>query len=122
MSTMFWKGRRLIVALQEFQSVFQEGPETLENMEDLEIMPWGAREIVPWGSGRHPWRLCQGVHGGHPLEIMPEGSWRTSSGHYARGVMEDILWKLCQRGHGGYPLEGYAMDDIGGEGWKFGRC
>ena len=40
MSTMFWKGRRLIVALQESQSAFQEDPEILENMEDLEIMPW----------------------------------------------------------------------------------
>ena len=116
MSTMFWKGRRLIVALQEFQSVFREDPEILENMEDLEIIPWGAWEIVPWGSGRHPWetmpwglgdihgrschggledihgRLCQGVHGGHPLETMPR-------------VMEDILWTLCQGGHGGHPLD-----------------
>ena len=53
-------------------------------------------------------RSCQGGHGGHPLETMPEGSWRTSSG------------RPYQRGHGEHPLGGYAMDDVRGrlEVWK----
>ena len=124
------------------KSVFQEGPETLENTEDLEIMPWGAGELCHGGLEDIHGGLCHGVWrpfmGDNAMgvwktsmETMPGGSWRTSSGDYARGVMEDILWTLCQGGHGGHPLARGVMEDILwkvmpwtilGGGWKFGRC
>ena len=92
----------LIVALQEFQSVFQEDLETLENMADLEVMPWGVWKTSMGGHARGVmedilWRLCQRGHGGHPL------------GDHTRGVMENILWEVMP----------WTM--LGG-GWKFGRC
>ena len=50
----------LIVALQEFQSVFQEDLETLENMADLEVMPWGV------------WKTSMG---GHARGVMEDILW-----------------------------------------------